>query len=294
MIARRNDFALFFTVSFISAWVLACGPWLDGKGLSSLWLRPGAAMMMFTPALGVLAVWNYRRRTWRELAVETGAMLGPRPHCTLWLTAAAWLGTPLFLWIAFGLSAVFGLYRFSFDFVSSDVAAVVVVEALTLSTIGTLPFALGEEVGWRGWLLPHLAGRLGPGAAVAASGVIWGLWHAPLTLLGYNYPNLGAWAAPAFLGFCLPFGAILGWLRLHTGSIWPCVVAHAAFNASTGVFSSFESLDRRANPLLAGFGLVGWAVLVLLAVALYMRHPIRARPPVPQAVPLGRPQPSLR
>src|SRR5690606_34125956 len=49
--------------------------------------------------------------------------------------------------------------------------------------------------------------------AILLSGVIWGLWHAPLTLLGYNYARLGAWAAPAFVGFCVIAGAVLAWLR---------------------------------------------------------------------------------
>ncbi|MFI6173599.1 lysostaphin resistance A-like protein [Nocardia sp. NPDC051052] len=273
MIARRNDFALFLLVAFGAAWVLACGPWLDGQGLQSgLWLHTGAAMMMFAPALGVLAVWRYRRLPWSALFSQNGLRLGARPRRTAWLTVLAWLGAPLFLWAAFGLSVLFGVYVF--DFPSPAIVAAVVVDAVTVSTLGTVPFALGEELGWRGWLMPQLTGRLGITGGIIATGVIWALWHAPLTLLGYNYPNLGAWAAVAFIGFCVPLGAILGWLRMYTGSIWPCVVAHAAINGSAMLFGLFNSPAHEANPLFAGCGFVGWGVLTVIAAVLFTWFPV--------------------
>ncbi|PXX54066.1 CAAX prenyl protease-like protein [Nocardia tenerifensis] len=273
MIARRNDFVLFLLVAFGAAWVLACGPWLDGEGLQSgLWLHTGAALMMLSPALGVLAVWRYRRLPWSSLA-QNGLRLGARPRRTVWLTAVAWFAAPLYLWVAFGVSVLFGVYVFEFP--SGDIVAASVLDAVTVATLGTLPFALGEEIGWRGWLMPQLTGRLGLAGAIGATGVIWALWHAPLTLLGYNYPSLGAWAALAFIGFCVPFGAVLGWLRMYTGSIWPCVVAHAAFNGSAMLFGIFDSTARASTPLLAGYGFVGWGVLTVVAVMLFVCFPVR-------------------
>ncbi|WP_405165646.1 CPBP family intramembrane metalloprotease [Nocardia sp. NBC_01499] len=273
MIARRNDFALFLLVAVGAAWVLASGPWLDGQGLQSgLWLHTGAALMMLSPALGVLAVWRYRRLSWSALVAQNGLRLGARPGRTAWLTAIAWLAAPLFLWVAFGLSVLFNVYIFEFP--SPQIVAAVVVDAITVSTLGTLPFALGEELGWRGWLMPQLTGRLGGTGGIIATGVIWALWHAPLTLLGYNYPNLGSLAAVAFIGFCVPFGAILGWLRMYTGSIWPCAVAHAAFNGSAMLFGLFNSPAHEMNPLLAGYGFVGWGVLTVIAAVLFTWFPV--------------------
>ncbi|MGX1772721.1 CPBP family intramembrane glutamic endopeptidase [Nocardia brasiliensis] len=291
MIARRNDFVLFLLVAYGAAWVVAAGPWIDGAGLrSGLWLHTGAAVMMLTPALGVLAVWRYRRLGWPELVTQNGLRLGKRPRHTVRLTVLAWFAAPLFLWVAFGLSALSGLYVFEFG--SAHTVAAVLAETLTETTLSTLPFALGEEIGWRGWLLPQLTRRLGIAAALVATGVIWALWHAPLTLLGYNYPNLGAWAALAFIGFCVPFGAILGWLRLHTGSIWPCAVAHAALNAGAVLFSLVSSPEHEPNPLLAGYGFVGWGVLTVTALTLFAWFPIRPRAPRPHPLP-PHPQPSL-
>src|SRR5699024_7537754 len=52
--------------------------------------------------------------------------------------------------------------------------------------------ALGEEIGWRGWLTPQLL-PLGVVPTIIITGIIWGLWHTPVLLLGHNYPQLPGW-----------------------------------------------------------------------------------------------------
>ncbi|WP_369689921.1 CPBP family intramembrane glutamic endopeptidase [Nocardia mikamii] len=59
--------------------------------------------------------------------------------------------------------------------------------------------------------------------------MIWALWHAPLTLLGYGFTDIGAWSAVAYIPFCICFGAFLGRLRLRSQSVWPAAVAHASW-----------------------------------------------------------------
>src|SRR5690606_38859285 len=98
------------------------------------------------------------------------------------------------------------------------------------------------------------------------SGVIWGLWHAPLTLLGYNYPGLGPWAALYFVGFCVLAGVVFGWLRLRCGRVWPAVVAHGALNATAAAVLVLGDVA----------GLVGWALLAAVGAALPTFLPVRA------------------
>ena len=52
--------------------------------------------------------------------------------------------------------------------------------------INVIP-AFGEELGWRGMLYPTLAERMSERMAALATGVIWGLWHAPAIAMGHNY-----------------------------------------------------------------------------------------------------------
>ena len=78
--------------------------------------------------------------------------------------------------------------------------------------INLLP-ALGEEVGWRGWLLPELYQRHGTAGAILIGGALWGVWHAPLTLLGHNYGLTGLKGFLGILlmiGFCTVIGFIFG------------------------------------------------------------------------------------
>ncbi|MBX6384755.1 MAG: CPBP family intramembrane metalloprotease, partial [Microbispora sp.] len=113
--------------------------------------------------------------------------------------------------------------------------------------------------------------------ALVLSGVIWGLWHAPLTLKGYNYPALGAGAAPVFAGFCVLFGALLGWMRLRSRSVWPAVIAHGSLNALTGLALLLGDAAAPPNTVLAGItGIAGWALLAVVVLVVYRLRPVTA------------------
>ena len=112
----------------------------------------------------------------------------------------------------------------------AHVTAVLTVAA-TLGTLVLLPSAAGEEIGWRGYLLPRLIAAGAP-HPILLSGLIWGLWHlVPLVVSGYAVGPVAALSAAGLLLNTVSLGAVLAWLRLDTGRIWPAVVSHAAWNA---------------------------------------------------------------
>jgi membrane protease YdiL (CAAX protease family) len=110
--------------------------------------------------------------------------------------------------------------------------AVLVVNFLISSVLLT-PLYLGEEFGWRGYLqIRLLADR--PALAAVATGLIWGVWHYPLVLLGYQYPDrpqLGLAVMPVS-GVMLSI--FFGWLQSATGSVWTPSLAHSATNILGG------------------------------------------------------------
>lgn len=101
----------------------------------------------------------------------------------------------------------------------------------SLGTLALLPGAAGEEIGWRGYLLPRLVAA-GVPQPILLTGLVWGLWHlVPLFASGYAAGPSALLSAGALLVNAVSLGFVLAWLRLDSGSIWPAVGAHAAWNA---------------------------------------------------------------
>lgn len=112
-----------------------------------------------------------------------------------------------------------------------DIYRLVLINYL-LAPIGYALLALGEEVGWRGYLLDKLLVENSLERTIVFIGTIWALWHAPLIIfIGYNYENLRALGLLLFIPFCIAHGSILTWLRAKTGSILAPALGHGAINA---------------------------------------------------------------
>ena len=138
--------------------------------------------------------------------------------------------------------------------------AATVLSAVTVAPFINMVPAFGEELGWRGMLFPLLCKRMSQRAAVLVSGVIWGLWHAPVIAMGHNYgmgyPGFPITGILMMVLACIAMGSIMGYLRLRTGSVWPCALAHGAVNATASIGVLFCT---------AGFTLLGPNMLGLLA-----------------------------
>jgi membrane protease YdiL (CAAX protease family) len=109
-------------------------------------------------------------------------------------------------------------------------------------------FGVGEEIGFRGYLLPRLMG-LGTGRALVLGGLMFGVWHFPLMLLTPIYPILGSWliVGPIILATLTGAGVFYGYLRLNSNSIWPSTVAHGMINAC---FKTFGLITVTSSPLV--------------------------------------------
>ncbi len=128
-------------------------------------------------------------------------------------------------------------------------------------------FAFGEEYGWRGWLADELR-PLGAFWANVITGVLWGLWHAPLILLGFNYGAYGRIGAAFMVALCIPFSFLLWRAREVTGSLLAPAVMHGAFNGFAGVFLV---LLVDTNPLVAApVGLIGAGAFAVVAALFWL------------------------
>lgn len=152
---------------------------------------------------------------------------------------------------------------------SSTALAVLILcgYAATAGIINGLGRALGEELGWRGLLVPAACARLGflPGAAL--TGLIWAVWHYPL-MIGREPP----WAFLNFTIMVIGAGVAYAWFRQRSDSVWPSTLMHAMHNAlRSGLFAVLVFNTVPTSPLwvdetgyiLAGAGVVlfmvfGW------------------------------------
>lgn len=306
---------VFVGVAFALAWVVALPVWIMGEdrpGYQALFAAVASAMM-FTPALAMLVVvflmkvprtgrarflgmWPLRpakRVVWFMVA----AMFVP-----LLLSTACVLVAALFGWLTLdlvhfsGFQAILDEQLAALGPEGADAAkaalpplGLLVVLQLLAIPFGALinsVFAFGEEIGWRGWLVPAIR-PLGVWPALLLSGVIWGLWHSPVILLGYNFNRTDFSGVALMVGGCVAWGVLFGWARLRTGSVWPAVLGHGALNASAGLFMMVGAAGTPLDPaLVSPLGVAGWIVMaavvaVLAATAQFKREPELALPAVP-------------
>lgn len=156
-----------------------------------------------------------------------------------------------------------------------------IVQILTAVILGPvinfIP-CLGEELGWRGYLLPNLCNKFSPLIATLLTGTIWGIWHAPIIAMGYNY-GLGYPTAPfggifAMILFCIFVGSLFGYLAIKTKSCLPTTIGHGMINgfaSATTLFLAVPNpnifLGPTLNGLIGGIGFIIVGAICLLLIS---------------------------
>ena len=157
--------------------------------------------------------------------------------------------------------------------------------AFTIAPLFNMLFAMGEELGWRGFLLPKLL-PLGEWKAILISSIIWGFWHAPAIMQGLNYPDYPIAGIFMMVVFTVLLGVIFSWLYLNTKSPWTPALAHGAVNAVAGLPVLF--LIPGFNSALGGTlaSVSGWVVLAIFVLWLVLtkRVPVNAEMLEPEIV----------
>jgi membrane protease YdiL (CAAX protease family) len=154
------------------------------------------------------------------------------------------------------------------------------VQFLIYVGIFTVWFALGEEIGMRGYLQPRLMAS-GRTRAFLLVGLVWATWHMPLAFLApaidFRTGNL-LFFFPLFYGTIVAASFFFGYLRIYTGSTWPASIAHSVHNAAWSILGAFTLIT--ASPVLVNVYLVGdFGLLILIGVvfgAIWVGHYLRS------------------
>jgi len=281
---KTKGIVAFILIAFVMAWVLWEIPLRLGMDILNPLFQYIALPGAFAPAIATIVV-----RKW--ITREGFADAGLRPNLSrAWrYYLVAWL-MPLFvsaivigLVVAFGIgSPDFTLQRAMGILAPGAEATDVPSFAWALMPLGLLVAALfstfllwGEEFGWRGYLQIRLfAERLL--LAAVTTGIIWGVWHYPLNLRGYNYPEHPYLGLLVFPISTVLLSIIFGWLRLRTGSVWAPSLAHAATNSVGGSLTVLLFLGGPDFLFSSYLGLLGW--IPLGAVCLWIILTGRLKP----------------
>jgi len=288
---------LYVGITFALTWaycLLVIYPLMNGTTLSGV---PAAATQllvaaaMFFPAVGVLLTRLITKEGFKN------AWLRPHLKGNLKIYLLAWFGPGILTLL--GMGVYFLVFPGTFDPACSYMAQtleslgtpadmipmplpmlmlVQTMQALFLAPILNFVTCFGEEWGWRGYLLPKMAKKLPPIPMLLATGVIWGLWHAPLTIVGHNYgtgyPGFPFTGIFAMCCFCIVMGVFLSYITMKTESCIPAVLAHGAVNgiAAIGMYFTKDGGNPFIGPVPTGIvGGIPFIVTAVLIVLFYFR-----------------------
>jgi membrane protease YdiL (CAAX protease family) len=229
-LSKTAKAALFYVIALSLAGAIAA--------TASIWGGLTPLVTMLTPAAAVLVMMflvtndGRRREAWASLGLHKFGLNGwpfaivvpilvlGGAYAATWTSGVAEMKAPV----------ISGLLKF----------ILVAFLGLAFSTF----FATGEEVGWRGYMLPRLK-SLGVFKAMLVVGFLHGVWHLPLMLATPWYHSSGnrSIVVPLFLVTLTLAGILFGYLRFTTGSVWPCAIAHAVYNVAWEFLTGFTAVS---------------------------------------------------
>lgn len=280
----RKRLIIYIVVCFVLSWgliLIMCVSGIPyGAGTSLLFLTG----LMFMPALSSVLTRLFTKEGFKNMYLHPNFKHNIKTYLLIYFGPT--------LLILFSMVPYFLIFPSQFDanlsalkYLSQQSGASLLtpqttflIMALQLMIIGPIiniiP-TLGEELGWRGYLIYKLRLFFSDRAALLLTGIIWGLWHAPIIAMGHNYgthyfgyPVLGILA---MILFCVSLGIIEGYFSLKLKSCIPAAMIHSAVNAGAGLPMVF--IKGSYNPLFGPsiVGLIGGLLLVAVAIILYFK-----------------------
>jgi membrane protease YdiL (CAAX protease family) len=268
----RNYFIVLFVLSYSWQWLIYLTGGVESFLFPFLMLFPGIVAIAFcikrreslrNVGWGLARWWYILPVAIVPLVITLGVGL-----VVTGLNLASWSGAHFIIRDGMvdiqGVPMVLGSHSQSIAFFALNLT----VSLLAQSVIGSVA-TFGEELGWRGYAQGKLIRAFGINRGLVLLGVVWGYWHLPIILMGYNFPNHPVLGAFVLMPISTTFmGVFLGWLYLRSRSIWIPTLAHASMNLSamllfTEVTMLHDELFRQAA-FMAAWGVV--AALCLLSL----------------------------
>ncbi|MEA5515386.1 type II CAAX endopeptidase family protein [Nodularia sp. UHCC 0506] len=193
-----------------------------------------ALILMYFPGVIAIVFTSIFKEGWSNLGLKIR-----RPIFWLYSLVIPLIITILllvFIQLLGGEQKVFSMQGYNVSFLDKTPVSLVTFIPLfslnfTVTACLTGIFTIGEELGWRGYLQNKMIQVFGLIPGVVILGLVWGYWHLPIILMGYNFPEYPILGALIFMPLTtIGFSLIFAWLTLSSKSIWPAVLGHGAIN----------------------------------------------------------------
>ncbi len=282
---NKRKILLFLLIAFVLSWSIGGIIYLlhiDIKSITAVFLLVG---YMYMPALSALLVQKY---IYKEAMIKPLRISFRLNIYFLWalliplilVLVATGIGF-LFKSVTYtpDMSGMFELYKNKLS--PEDLAKIqdsiktlpinpiwiVIGQGLIAAVTVNALAAFGEELGWRGFLLSELK-TLSYFKASLVIGIIWGLWHAPIILMGHNYAEHPQWGVLFMIIFCTLYTFLLVYMTLKAKSVIAASVMHGSINAFFGITIMLSSGGTDLSNGIAGAA--GFITLALAIVLLFI------------------------
>lgn len=282
---------IYILITFALTWVyclLVIYPLANGEtlsGIPTLATQFLVAAAMFFPTIGVFLTRLITKEGFKN------TWLKPNLKKNLRYYLLAWFGPGILTLLSAGL--YFLVFKGSFDpncgYMRQAMEAtgtspdaipmplnllllIQTLQALLLAPILNFVTCFGEEWGWRGYLLPKVSKHFSTIPTMLITGIIWGLWHAPLTIIGHNYgvgyPGFPFTGIAMMCLFCIVMSVFLSYVTIKTNSCIPAIVGHGAVNgiAAIGIYFTYDGGNPFVGP--APTGIIGIIPFAAMAIAM--------------------------
>jgi membrane protease YdiL (CAAX protease family) len=281
-----NKTTLFLILTFLISFI-AAGTYklLGGTGIGTAGFTIFGAIYMFIPAISVLIV----KKVIHKDKIRTDLLISFKINKWFFV---AWLIMPIIIFSTLGINLIFPNVSYnpemtgflerlnnimtpeqieemqaSIDALPINLVWIILIQGLIAGVTINALAAFGEELGWRGFLL-HAFKKMIFFKAAIIIGFIWGIWHAPLILMGHNYPQHPQIGIFMMILLCIFLTPFLLYITIKSKSVITAAIMHGTMNATAGI--SIMAISG-GNDLTSGIaGLAGFMTLTLFLIALFL------------------------
>lgn len=242
---------IFLAFAFGIPWAAALAVFLTGWLAKDPLQAEGLANIIFisTPWLASLATRLVTREGWGNFKLRPNFKRGWRFYLAAWLLPlAATIVGGSFFYLLFPQSFDPNLGAIQKLVAGTPAAAInpwllflsITLQMMLITVLINTVVSMGEELGWRGYLLPKLVERFhgagGSRKAALITGLIHGVWHWPLIVMSMSIlPEVTFLTPLVYLVFTCTLSVLLSWVTLCSGSVWPAALGHGADNATAAL-----------------------------------------------------------